>query len=166
MSAKEIAVKEASSGLSTNTVKAPRFTPEQIAEADIEKAEKLPDLTALKKHFMPLNVEYWAAKEEGETKNVFIAGIDFHEVPDLESGEIKSIECVLMLEPTEDSLMRYINASKVLVGSIRDSISRGDIQPMSTLTPVSITYLGQKKNRSNAKLSARWKITPLIMNAD
>ena len=112
---------------------------------------------------MPLAVEYWSPVE-GDEKRVFIAGINYHEVPDLETGEVKQLECVMMLERQGDSLMRYISASKVLVGNIKDAIKRSEIIPMSTLTPVAIRFLGQKKNKSNGKLSHRWLITPLIVS--
>lgn len=56
--------------------------------------------------------------------------------------------------------MRYITASKVAVCNIKNAIQRQEIVPMSTLTPVVIKYMRQKKNKSNGKLSNRWLITP------
>lgn len=158
---KEVAVKETNTQAS---VVESRFTPEQIAASNLEQAKSIPDLAETQKHFMPTNVEYWSPAAEGEEKRVFVAGISMHEVPDLETGEIKQLECVMLLERQDDALMRYITASKVLVGNIKDAIQRQEIIPMSTLTPVAIKYLGQKKNKSNGKLSNRWLITPLVVS--
>lgn len=155
MSSQELAVKHPDTAIA-------RFTPEQVAESSLSSTTNLPELAELKPHFVPLSTEYWTPSAEGEEKLVFIAGISNHEVPDLTTGEIKVLECVLMLEPVDGVLTRYISASKVLVGNIKDAINRGEIIPMSTLTPVAIKFLGQKKNKSNAKLSNRWQILPLI----
>ena len=156
---KEVAVTETKAA----AVYEGRFTPEQIAASQLDQAQSIPDLTEVKKHFMPIAVEYWSPVE-GEEKRVFVAGISMHEVPDLETGEVKQLECVMLLERQDDSLMRYINASKVLVGNVKDAIQRQEIIPMSLLTPVAIKCLGQKKNTSNGKLSTRWLIPPLIVS--
>ena len=158
----DVAVKEQTE-VATPTTKAPRYSAEQVAAANIGNQTDLPALAEAPKHFIPLSVEYWSPQDEGEEKLVYVAGVDFHDVPDMETGEIKSIECVLLLEQQDNTLCRFISASRVLVGNIKDAITRGDIIPMTTLTPVSITFMGQKKNRSNAKLSNRWKIVPIIV---
>lgn len=158
----EIAVKTESTSMATPST-APRFTDEQIKASQLSTATSLPDLASQQRHFVPLSTEYWTPQQEGEEKLVFVAGISNHDVPDMETGEIKNLECVLLLERQGDVLMRFISASKVLVGNIRDAINRGEIIPMSTLTPVAIKFLGQKKNKSNAKLSNRWQIVPLIV---
>ncbi len=83
-------------------------------------------------------------------------------MPDLETGEIKTLQCVMLIEKQKDTVKRFINASRVLVGNIQDAISRGEIVPKTTLTPVSITFLGSIKNRTNPFSSNRWQIVPLI----
>ena len=162
MSTQELAVKN-NTGVSQAS-QAPRFSPEQVVAANIGNQISLPSLVEAPKHFIPLSVEYWSPQAEGEEKLVYIAGIDLHDVPNMETGEINSVECVMLLEQQDQTLCRFISASKVLVGNIKDAISRGEIIPMTTLTPVSIKFLGQKKNRSNAKLSNRWQIIPLIVS--
>ena len=156
----QVAVKK-ETGVSN--AKAPRYSAEQVAAADIGNQTSLPSLVDAPKHFIPLSIEYWSPQAEGEEKLVYVAGVSFHDVPDMETSEIRSVECVLLLEQQGDTLCRFISASRVLVGNIKDAIMRGDILPMTTLTPVSITFMGQKKNRSNAKLSNRWKIVPIIV---
>jgi len=139
------------------------YTPEQVALANINKQTHLPDLQAAMKHFVPINIDYWSPKESGEEKLVYIHGIDIHEVPDMDSGEIKKLECVMLLEKQGETLKRLITASRILVGNIKDAIQRGEIIPQTTLTPVAIRFLGKQQNSSNARTSNRWQITPLIL---
>jgi len=138
------------------------YSAAQVESANLDVQKSLPDLSKSKKHFVPLNIDYWSPEEAGEEKLVYIHSIGGHEVPDLETGEIKTLQCVMMIEKQKDTVKRFINASRVLVGNIQDAISRGEIVPKTTLTPVSITFLGSMKNRSNAFSSNRWQIVPLI----
>ena len=158
---KEIAVKKPGA---VATIAEPRFSDSEIAESNIDNQSSLPDLASSKEHSVPLNIEYWSPQAEGEEKRVYVYGIQYHEVPDMKTGELKILECVVFIERIDDKLMRFISASKVLVGNIAVAIKRGDIIPQSTLTPVSIKFLGQKKNRTNSQLSSRWQITPLIVS--
>ena len=138
------------------------YSAKQVENAGLDIQKSLPDLSKSKKHFVPLNIDYWSPEATGEEKLVYIHSIGGHEVPDLETGEIKTLQCVMMIEKQKDTVKRFINASRVLVGNIQDAISRGEIVPKTTLTPVSITFLGSIKNRSNAFSSKRWQIVPLI----
>jgi len=138
------------------------YSAKQVENAGLDIQKSLPDLSKSKKHFVPLNIDYWSPEQAGEEKLVYIHSIEGHEVPDLETGEIKTLQCVMMIEKQKDTVKRFINASRVLVGNIQDAISRGEIVPKTTLTPVSITFLGSIKNRSNAFSSKRWQIVPLI----
>lgn len=142
-----------------------QYTPEQLALANINNQKELPSLQKANKHFVPLNIDYWSPKEAGEEKLVYIHGIDIHEVPDMDSGELKQLECVMLLEKQDDTLKRLISASRILVGNIKDAIQRGEIIPKTTLTPVAITFLGKATNSSNSRTSNRWQIIPLIMPA-
>jgi len=141
------------------------YSAEQVESASLDTQKSLPDLSKSKKHFVPLNIDYWSPEEAGEEKLVYIHSIGGHDVPDLETGEIKTLQCVMMIEKKKDTVKRFINASRVLVGNIQDAISRGEIVPKTTLTPVSITFLGSMKNRSNSFSSNRWQIVPLINQA-
>jgi len=141
------------------------YSAEQVEGASLDIQRSLPDLSKAKKHFVPLNIDYWSPEQVGEEKLVYIHSIGGHDVPDLETGEIKTLQCVMMIEKQKDTVKRFINASRVLVGNIQDAISRGEIVPKTTLTPVSITFLGSLKNRSNAFSSNRWQIVPLTNQA-
>jgi hypothetical protein len=142
-----------------------RFSPDQIAAARIDEASDLPSLVDTKAAPVPLSVEYWSPENEGDSKRGWILGIEVLQVPDMETGEIKDMESVLFVEEGPDGKKsRYYNAGKVLVANVKDAINRGEIIPASILTPVQITYLGQKKNRSNSRLSKRFEILPLIVS--
>jgi len=141
------------------------YSAAQVESASLDAQKNLPDLSKAEKHFVPLNIDYWSPEKAGEEKLVYIHSIGGHDVPDLETGEIKTLQCVMMIEKQKDTVKRFINASRVLVGNIQDAISRGEIVPKTTLTPVSITFLGAFKNRSNAFSSNRWQIIPLINEA-
>jgi len=162
MSENELAVKE------NTQVKAENksiYSSEQLANANLDTQKQLPDLAKAKKHFVQLSIEYWSPEKEGEEKLVYIHSIGMHEVPDMDTGEIKILECVMFIEKDGDVVRRYINAGRVLVGNIAGAVRRGEIIPGTTLTPVSITYLGKKQNRSNARISNCWQIIPLINEA-
>jgi hypothetical protein len=141
-----------------------RFTPEQIKESIISDGTELPSLSQTRAAPVPLSVDYWSPDTEGDSKRGWIIGITSMEVPDMENGEIRDLESVLLVEECDDGKKRrWFNASRVLVGNVKDAIRRGEIIPASILTPVQIVYRGQKKNRSNQRLSKRWEILPLIV---
>jgi hypothetical protein len=152
MSENELAVKE-NKGM---------YSSEQVANANLDTQKQLPDLSQAKKHFVPLSIEYWTPATEGEEKLVYIHSVGVHEVPDMDTGEIKQLECVMFLEKDGDVVKRWINAGRVLVGNIRDAMARGEIVAGTTLTPVSITYMGKRQNSTNARISNCWQIIPLI----
>lgn len=156
----EIAVKE-SNGVAT--IGNSRFSSDQIEASNISNAESLPSLDTAKRHFMSLETEYWTPEADGEEKRCWIFGIVPQEFTDIDTAEIKLVDCVMLVEKQGEELKRFICASKILVASIKSAIASGVIITQSTLTPVSIIYLGERKNKNNAKKSKRWQITPLIV---
>lgn len=141
-----------------------RFTQEQLNAAAISPDTVLPSIQKTQAANVPLQVEYWSPQKEGEAKRGWILGVEPQEVADMETAELKLLESVLFVEETADGRKaRFFNASRILVANVKAAINRGEIVPASLLTPVQITYLGQKKNRSNAKLSGRWEILPLVV---
>jgi len=160
MTYKELAVKE-SQDVSVKEKKG-LYSSEQIKASNLDTQKNLPDLTQAKKHFVPLSIDYWTPTQEGEEKLVYIHSVGLHEVPDMDTGEVKQLECVMFLEKQGDVVKRFINAGRVLVGNIKDAINRGEIVEGTTLTPVAITYLGKKQNSTNARISNCWQIIPLI----
>lgn len=141
-----------------------RFTAEQIAAATISPDTVLPSIQKTQAANVPLQVEYWSPEKEGEAKRGWILGVEPQEVADMETGELKLLESVLFVEETADGKKaRFFNASRILVANVKAAIMRGEVVPASILTPVQITYLGKKKNRSNQRLSGRWEILPLVV---
>jgi hypothetical protein len=138
------------------------YSHEQIEKSNLDIQKSLPDLSKSKKHFVPLTIEYWTPEKEGEEKLVYVHSVGFHEVPDMDTGELKQLECVMLLENQGGVVKRFINAGQVLVGNIKDAIGRNEIVPGTTLTPLSITYIGKKQNKSNSRISNIWQIIPLI----
>ena len=147
---------------STQLSKTYKFSPDVIRDSNLNEQKSLPDLQQSNRHFVPMTIEYWTPTEEGEEKLVYIHSVGIHQVPEMTTGEVKDLECVMMLEKQGDVVKRFINAGRVLVGNIKDAVSRGEIVPGTTLTPVSITYIGKVKNKSNAMMSNRWQIMPLV----
>ena len=115
-----------------NTKEVGIYSAEQVKVASLDIQKSLPDLSKAKKHYVPLNIDYWSPEQAGEEKLVYIHSIGGHDVPDLETGEIKTLQCVMMIEKQKDTVKRFINASRVLVGNIQDAISRGEIVPKTT----------------------------------
>ena len=162
----ELATKKESTAVGPVRANATRFTDEQIAASSLHTDEDLPALAEAKAAPVPLSVEYWSASEEGESKRVWILGVEEREVLDVETAELKQVESVLFVEQTPDGMIkRFFCASRILVANIKDAIDRGEIIPGSRLTPIQITYVGERKNKRNAsKKSKHFEILPLIVS--
>jgi len=119
---------------------------------DLNKAVVLPaDLTS----------EYWTPELEGEYKNVFYQEVKQSTYTDDNTGESIELPCVVMVEQTANGTLKtFRNGSKRLVASIEEAVTQGKILQG---TPLRIVYLGKKKNDTNAYLSDRWSIKPLII---
>ena len=140
----------------------PRFSEEQIAESNLSNASQLQDLSNAAEHFMPLGIDYWSPEKHGESRAAFITGVDIEIVPDFNTKQPIELECASMAERQGDKLIRLRSGSKILVGIIKSAIERGEIIPMTQLTPVRITYLGKKKSKSGNQCD-NWQVTPLVV---
>lgn len=163
----ELATQEQSTAVATSSKRqAKRYSDEQIAAAALDSttavAPKLADAPA-----SPISMaeSYWSPENEGESKVGFIKCIETKMMPDMETGEVKELECLVFIEekPEGKGYESFISAARILVANVKDAIERGEIVPSTFLTPVRITYLGQKKNRSNAFKSGRWDIRRLMV---
>jgi hypothetical protein len=110
---------------------------------------------------MPLDLmsDYWTPEKEGEYKYVFFDRIDVSQVlTQDETPVLIDLECAYFLEQDINKEIKSIrNGSKRLVGALlAQNVQRG--------TALKITYMGKKKNRSNAFKSDSWSIKPLIIN--
>lgn len=161
----DLAVSQTGGAVAAQAPRRSRFSDEQIAAAKIDDTTtELPSLhDGVRPSPIGLSVEYWSPQDAGESKHCWVLGIEPREVVDMQTGEAKILECVLLIEQTPDQkILRFYNASKILVGTIREAANRGEIVMGSLLTPCAITYLGLRrcKNGNNA---ARWEVRPLVV---
>ncbi|CAG5072905.1 hypothetical protein DYBT9623_04442 [Dyadobacter sp. CECT 9623] len=110
---------------------------------------------------MPLDLmsDYWTPENAGEFKNVFFDRIDVSQVlTQDETPVLIDLECAYFLEQDDKREIKSVrNGSKRLVGALlAQNVQRG--------TALKITYMGKKKNRSNAFKSDNWSVKPLIIN--
>lgn len=114
----------------------------------------LPDLSKAEEYPFDLMSDYWTPELPMESKRVFFDKISTRPVLAQESDEIIDLECAFFLEQTKDGLKTISNGSKRLVGALQASqIKQG--------TPLLITFLGKKKNRTNQYKSDSWSVKPL-----
>lgn len=121
--------------------------------------EDLPDLnTDFEVESVDLSAEYWSPTETGEKRRMFFMGIENRTAPDHNDPE-KEVElpcAVFVLRGDDGEFRAVINGSKRLVAAFENSaLDRGK--------PVQVTYLGKKKNRSNAHMSDDWSVVTLKM---
>lgn len=102
--------------------------------------------------------DYWSPTEVGEQKRVFFVRIEESQVLSQESAELIDLECALFIEQTPKGEAKQIrNASRRLVGALQ-------AHQVQTGTPLLITYMGKKRNRTNSFQSDSWSIKPLRVN--
>ena len=147
--------------------RAARFTPEQIESAQIHDAmTEIPSIVGDHVKLSPLGLsdDYWSPEKEGETKHVWVIGIDPREIIDMETGEPKLVDCVRFAQHTDDGrVTRCHTASAILVSTIRSAIERGEIIPSTFLTPIAVTYTGLRRTKSGRN-AARWDIRPIVVS--
>lgn len=116
---------------------------------------KLPSLADAEPFPFDLMADYWTPENEGESKRVYFDRISERAVADQQTGDIIDLECAFFLEEQEGGELKTIsNGSKRLVGALQAyNIQKG--------TPMLITYMGKRKNRTNSFKSDVWSIRPL-----
>ncbi|MBO9671996.1 MAG: hypothetical protein J7577_01020 [Sphingobacteriaceae bacterium] len=130
-------------------------TENQLSVVDL--SGKLPDLSSATEYPFDLMADYWTPELPMESKRVFFDKIATRPVQDQQTGDIIELECALFIEPSKDGFKTIANGSKRLVGALEaHSIQQG--------TPLLITFLGKKKNRTNQFQSDNWSIKPLRLN--
>lgn len=116
---------------------------------------KLPSLADAEPFPFDLMADYWTPESEGESKRVYFDRIAERAVADQQTGDVIDLECAFFLEEQGGGELKTIsNGSKRLVGALQAyNIQKG--------TPLLITYLGKRKNRTNSFKSDVWSIRPL-----
>jgi len=135
----------------------------QIATADISDSAGLPNLQEAKELPIDLSGNYWTPEKEGESKRMFFVEIKTQQVLSATgTGELIDLECAVFLEQRDDKAVQtVINGSRRLVGILEQYVNNGTIKQG---TPLLITYLGKRKNKTNSFHSDTWSIRPLIIN--
>lgn len=119
----------------------------------------LPDLS--KADVMPVDLtgNYWTPEKEGESKRLFFVDIRPEKVLSSSgTGEIIDLDCAVFIEQAEGSVKTITNGSRRLVGVLESYLMQGLI---GQGTPLLITYLGKKRNKTNQFSSDNWSIKPL-----
>lgn len=120
----------------------------------------LPILADAQEVPIDLTSEYWTPEQAGESKRVYFDKIDLATVKDLNSDDMIELECAYFIEQVKEGdeikIRRITNGSRRLVGALLGN-------KIQTGTPLVITYLGKKKNRSNNFHSDNWSIKPLMI---
>lgn len=119
---------------------------------------KLPDLSKADIYPFDLMADYWTPETPGENKRVIFDRIAERAVKDQQSDEVIDLECAFFLEQQSGGDFKTVsNGSKRLVGALQaHRIQKG--------TPLLITYLGKRSNRTNAFKSDSWSVKPLRIN--
>ncbi len=123
--------------------------------AVIDLNGELPDLSKADVFPFDLMADYWTPEGTGESKRVIFDRIAERAVADQQTGETIDLECAFFLEQQGGGELKTVsNGSKRLVGALQAyNIQKG--------TPLLITYLGKRKNRTNQFSSDVWSIKPL-----
>ncbi len=122
---------------------------------DLSGGVELPLLRDAEPYPFDLMADYWTPENDGESKRVYFDKIALRQVADQNTGDIIELECAFFLEQQENGELKTVsNGSKRLVGALQAyDIQKG--------TPLLITYLGKKKNRTNSFKSDIWSVKPL-----
>ncbi len=125
----------------------------------------LPDLNKAEESIISFSPEYLDvdALEKGWSMRCFYLGIEDREQLDNDTGEAKTLRCVLLAAQEETGIKVYESAARALVGTLEEKEKRGLIAPKETA--LKITFLGKKKNKTNGFSSAKWDIRLLYIQA-
>lgn len=101
--------------------------------------------------------DYWSPENFGEKKRVLFHSIENTPVVDQVSGEVLDLPCAYFLAQENGNVKRIRNGSKRLVGALQSF-------NLAPNTPLEITYLGKKANKTNPFKSDNWMVKPLQVN--
>lgn len=121
-------------------------------------ANKLADLSKAEAAPLELTGEYWTPETVGEVRRMYFNELRSEVTTDPASGKDVDLMVAYFVEVVGGDKRVVRQASRRLTGvleSLSDRIIEG--------TPLEITYLGKKKNKTNSFLSDSWSIKPLII---
>lgn len=118
------------------------------------RLDEIPDLDDFVPASADLSSEYWTP-ENGEVRRMVFWAIEKRQAPDHDDpSKSVELESVVFIEPNETSYSTVVNGSKRLVAAFANN----DVQQG---TPVQVTYMGKKKNRTNQNMSDHWSVIEL-----
>lgn len=121
---------------------------------EIIELDSIPDLADFVPASADLSSEYWTP-ENGEVRRLIFWGVDKRMAPRHDNpNESIELDCCVFIEPTNEGYSTISNGSKRLVAAFENNeVQRG--------TPVQVTYLGKKRNRTNPHSSDHWSVITL-----
>ncbi|KAA9357272.1 hypothetical protein [Larkinella humicola] len=137
-----------------------RSTPAALQAIDL--TQPLPDLDNATLIPLDLASEYWSPERPGEEKRVFFVKLATSLVkPADDSDELIQLECAYFLEKVNGEVRQIRNGSKRLVGTLADAVDQGFV---TQGTPMLLTYMGKKRNRTNSFSADVFSVKPLRVN--
>lgn len=123
----------------------------------------LPSLKDAQELPIDLCGNYWTPEIPGEFKLMFFVEIKTQKVLSAQNtGELIDLDCATFLDQEEDGTVKTItNGSRRLVGILEQYVENGSI---GKGTPLKITYMGKRNNKTNAFKSDNWSVKPLRIN--
>lgn len=137
---------------------------EQESSFDLQTADlsrnDLPSLEDAQELPIDLCGNYWTPEMPGEFKKMFFVEIKPQKVLSANgTGELIDLDCATFLEHATDGTIQTVtNGSRRLVGILEQYVENGSIKRG---TPLKITYMGKRRNKTNSYQSDNWSVRPL-----
>ena len=133
-------------------------SPFEIQSVDLNGS--IPSLKDAKELPIDLCGNYWTPVNSGESKRVFFVEIKPQKVLSAQgTGELIDLDCAVFVEQNEDGALSTVtNGSRRLVGILEQYVNTGLIK---NGTPLKITFMGKRKNKTNSYSSDNWSVKPL-----
>lgn len=118
---------------------------------------EMPDLDECDVMPLDLTSNYWTPISLNESRRAWFVEIRTLEMQTLEDPEVLiELPCAFFYWKENGAMKGFCNASKVLVSNLKQAhVEKG--------TALEITWVGKKKNSSNAFKSDNWSIKPLML---
>lgn len=131
----------------------------EVQTADLS-SNSFPSLKDAQELPIDLCGNYWTPEMPGEFKRMFFVEIKSQKVLSANNtGELIDLDCATFLEQSEDGTIQTVtNGSRRLVGILEQYVENGLIR---NGTPLKITFMGKRKNKTNNFSSDSWSVRPL-----
>jgi hypothetical protein len=122
--------------------------------SELIRLDDVPDLNEFVPASADLSSEYWTP-EDGEVRRLVFWGVERRLAKSQnDKDDTIELDCVIFIQPNGETYSTISNGSKRLVAAFQNNgIERG--------TPVQVSYLGKKTNRTNGFKSDHWSVVTL-----